>query len=170
VVREVAIRGEVASARRSQPGYRLSGWLAGGLGLTWLGVNWVRGGASLISWSLEQTALPMVLIAGGALFLRESASEHLEFDRVKRTVRRFNGFRDRIWDLNRVDGLMANHAAMRDWLRRYWRAERMVSWQDWMNRLSSGDMRLLIVVSEVFDETLLAWWLGETLDPSLVHA
>jgi hypothetical protein len=162
VARTVKIRGEQAQTHRVDKGYRLLGWLLLIVGSIWMAWNFTREQVTLTSWTLEQVALPFLLIGLAVFAFRASANERIEFDRVALTVRRSSQFRTRVEDLSGVKKLFADFPSLRDWTRRYWQPTNSTAWSDWSGTLPSDDLLLLMAVTEVFDDALLQWWLDKT--------
>lgn len=164
MVRSVKINGEIAIATRTNRALRALGWTLLVAGLFWLGINL----AATPAVTLDTAAFPVLLVALSTLTLRESADEHLHFDRAMGTLVRSSQFRTHAHDLSRVQWLIVKNPSMRDWLRRKWRGDPQAHWRLRSGQLPSDDLRLLLLIGQVFDSALLAWWLRETLDVGLV--
>ena len=160
----MTIHGNRATKYRADMVYRSVGWvlLTGGLVSGMWNLSAAR--ATPISWTLEQVALPLLVIGLAAFALRASSNERIEFDRMALTVRCSSQFRTRTDDLSGVKALFSRHPALRDWTRRYWQPEisRPTLWSDWTGVLADGDLRLLMTITQLFDDALLTWWLDET--------
>ena len=164
MARIVEIRGEQAQTHQFDQGYRSIGWLLLIGGLIWMTWNLTAARATLTSWTLGQVSLPFMVIGLAAFAFRASANERVTFDRVALTVRRSSQFWTRVQDLSGVKKLFSAHPTMRAWTGRYWAPSisQPTLWSDWNSTLSSDDLLLLRVVTKLFDDELLTWWLEVT--------